>query len=146
MHFRCHDIRHQRFAHTHLWPCCSVLSLQHEIRVLQAKTGCCGNLATRLRVGPLCSTIQLSPLSSWPQQSTDKATMQVNSVPSGSWLCIWHGPLHRDREPFKHLLHATAHPQFFVLELRVHMGACPGQYGNIRFFLWQCYVNTSEHK
>ena len=25
------------------------------------------------------------------------------------------------------------------------MGACPGQYGNIRFFFWLCYMNTSEH-
>ena len=32
-------------------------------------------------------------------------------------------------EPFKHLLCATAHPQFLVLELRVLKGTCPGQYG-----------------
>ena len=53
--------------------------LQHDIRVLQAMTERCENLATRLRVGPLCSTIQLSPLSGWPQ-STDEVTMLVDSV------------------------------------------------------------------
>ena len=45
----------------------SVLSLQHEICILQVTTGRCGNLATRLRVGQFCSTIQLSPLSGWPR-------------------------------------------------------------------------------
>ena len=32
--------------------------------------------ATRLRVGPLCSTIQLSPLSGWPRRIADELTMQ----------------------------------------------------------------------
>ena len=32
-------------------------------------------------------------------------------------------------EPFKLLLHVTAHPQFFELELRAPMGTCPGQHG-----------------
>ena len=31
-------------------------------------------------------------------------------------------------ETFKHLLYVTTHPQFLALELRVPMGACPGQY------------------
>ena len=62
----------------------SVLSLQHEIHVLQTTTKRCGNLAMRLQVGLLCSMIQLSLLSGWPQQSTKKATMQVNLVPPGS--------------------------------------------------------------
>ena len=59
---------------------CSILRLQHEICILQVTTECCGNLATRLQVGPLCSTIQLSPLSGWPQWITDEPTMQVHSV------------------------------------------------------------------
>ena len=33
-------------------------------------------------------------------------------------------------QPFKHLHHVTAHPQFLVLELRAPMGTCPGQYDN----------------
>ena len=52
----------------------SVPSLQHEICVLQATTERCGNLATRLRVGQLCSTIQLPSLSGWPRRSTDEAS------------------------------------------------------------------------
>ena len=32
-------------------------------------------------------------------------------------------------ELYKHLLHATAHPQIFVLELRAPMGACLRRYG-----------------
>ena len=59
---------------------CSVLRLQHEICVLQVTTERCGNLATRLQVGPLCSTIQLSPLSGWPRWITDEPTIQVHSV------------------------------------------------------------------
>ena len=75
MHFGHHDIRHQRFAHTCPWPRSQRSPLQHE---LQATTERCGNLATRLRVGPLCSTIYLFPLSGWPRQITDKPTMQVH--------------------------------------------------------------------
>ena len=41
----------------------------------------------------------------------------------------WVGPYSRIVEPFKHLLRATAQPQFLALELRAPMGACPGQYG-----------------
>ena len=50
----------------------SVLSLQHEICVLQVTTERCRNLATRLQVSQLCSMIQLSPLSGWPRQSTKR--------------------------------------------------------------------------
>ena len=34
-------------------------------------------------------------------------------------------------ELFKHLLCVTTHPQFLVLELRVSMGACLGQYSQM---------------
>ena len=84
MHFGRHDIIQQRFAHTRCGLVCSVLPLQHEIRIQQAMTERCRNLATRLRVGTLCSMIQLSPPSGWPQQSMDKAMMQDDSVPPGS--------------------------------------------------------------
>ena len=104
---------------------CSVLPLQHEIHVLQVMTECCRNLATRLWVGPLCSTIQLSPLSGWPRRSTDEVTMrytlEANFV-SGVDLCM------EIIESFKQLLCATAHPQFLAPELRAAVGACPGQY------------------
>ena len=104
----------------------SILPLWHKIRLLQVTTGCCGNLATRLQVGPLSSMIRLSSLSGWPQQST----MKVNSIPWQltshlGWALACTGIV----EAFKHLLHVTTHPQFLVLELRVPMGACPGQYG-----------------
>ena len=46
----------------------SVLSLQHEICILQAMTERCGNLAMRLRVGQFCSTISFLP--GWPRRST----------------------------------------------------------------------------
>ena len=70
----------------------SVLSLQHEICVLQVMTECCGNLATRLRVGRLCSTIQLSPLSGLASMKHE-ATMWYTP---GSLLRIRGGPLHGD--------------------------------------------------
>ena len=37
-------------------------------------------------------------------------------------------------EPFKHLLCVTAHPQILVFELQAPMGACPGQYGTLKFY------------
>ena len=40
------------------------------------------------------------------------------------------GPCTGIVNPFKHLLRATAHPQFLVFELRAPMGTCPGQYGS----------------
>ena len=39
------------------------------------------------------------------------------------------GPCMGIVEPFKHLLHVTAHPHILVVELRVPVGACLGQYG-----------------
>ena len=74
--------RHQ--VRTHLsvaWLNCSIPPLQHEIHTLQATTECCRNLATRLLVAPLCSTIRPSPLSGWPRRSTDEPMMQVDSAP-----------------------------------------------------------------
>ena len=124
MRFGRHDIRHQSL-HTPIHGLvCSILSLQDEISVLQAMTESCGNLATRLQVSQLCSTIQLSPLSGWPRRSTDEATMRyplaVNFT-SGVGPCT---------EIVEHLLHVTAHPQFLALELQAPMGACSGQYGS----------------
>ena len=78
MRFGGHNIRHQRFAHTVCGLVCIIPPLQHEICVVQVTTKHCENLAMRLRV---CSTIQLSPLLSWPQRFMDKLTMQVDSVP-----------------------------------------------------------------
>ena len=106
----------------------SVLSLQHEICILQAMTECCGNLATRLRVSQLCSTIQLSPwLASTKHEVTMRYTLAV-------YFASGVGPCMGIFEPFKHLLCVTAHPQLLVLELQVPMGACSGQYGKYR--LW----------
>ena len=113
----------------------SILPLQHEICVLQATTGCCRNLATKLRVGPLCSTLQLSPLSGWPRRSTNEATMQVDlGTPwqltlqpvwaLASWIV----------KPFKHLLRATADPQFWRLSCE-----CPwvlAQDNTVNDFMW----------
>ena len=101
MHFGCHDIRRNMFATPVRGLVRSVLPLQHEIRMLQAATERCGNLATRLRVGPLCNTIQLSPLSGWPRRITDEPMMQVDSpmaanFTSGVDSCV--GIV----EPFKH--------------------------------------------
>ena len=105
---------------------CSILSLQHEICVLQATTELCRNLATRLRVGQLCSTTLLSPLSGWPWWSTDEATMRYTLAAN---FASGVGPCMGIVEPFKHLLRVTAHPHFLAVELRAPMGACLGQYG-----------------
>ena len=121
-------IRHQKFAHTCLWPRlqCSFPAAWNLCTA--SDDWMCRNLATKLWVGPLCSMIQPSPLSGWPQQSMDELMMQVDSVP---WQLTSHprwGPFAWIVEPFKHFLRVTAHPQILALELQVPMGACPGQY------------------
>ena len=92
---------------------CTVLPLQHEIRVLQAMTECCVNLAMRLRVGPLCSTIQLSPvgLPSTKHRRSNKLIQYSLAANFASWVGLGAGIV----EPFKHLLHATTHSQFWCL-------------------------------
>ena len=60
---------------------CVVNDHGKQILILEVMTERCENLASRLRVGLLCSMIQLSPLSGRPQQITDELTMQVDSVP-----------------------------------------------------------------
>ena len=88
----------------------SVLPLQHKIHVLQATTECCGNLATSyIWIGPCCTTLQLSPRSGWPQQSTDEVTMQVDMVPPPANFTSRVGPCRGMVEPFKHLLCATTY-------------------------------------
>ena len=89
----------------------SVLSLQHEICILQAMTKRCRNLATRLRVGQLCSTIQLSPrLALTKQEVTMRYTLAV-------YFASRVGPCTGIFEPFKDLFCVTVHPQLLALEL-----------------------------
>ena len=54
--------------------------------------------------------------------------MQVNLVAMSANFRSRVATCTRIVELFKHLLHATAHPHFLVLELQVLMGAFPGQY------------------
>ena len=75
MRFGHHDIRPQRFTHTRLQP--RLQRSSAEIHILQATTERCGSLATRLRVGLLCSMIQPSPLLGWPWWSTDEPMMPM---------------------------------------------------------------------
>ena len=46
-------------------------------------------------------------------------------------------------QPFKHLHHVTAHPQFLVLELQAPMGTCPGQY-DICIMVHRCIKEVSH--
>ena len=85
MCFGCNDIRFYTHVHGLVH---SILSLQHEIHILQVTIECCGNLATKLCVGPVCSPIQPSLLG-WPRQSTDKPTMQVDSMMQVDLAFIW---------------------------------------------------------
>ena len=66
MHFGCSDIRHQRFAHTRPLSCSQHSSPAAQNSHTASNDWTCWNLATRLRVGPLCSMIQPSLLLSWP--------------------------------------------------------------------------------
>ena len=126
----------------------SVLPLQHGIRVLQVTTERCGNLATRLRVGPLCSMMQPSPLLDWPQRITDEPTMQVHSVPwqltsHPGWAlpCIW------VVKPFKRVLCVTTHPQILTLELQAPMGTCSRQYGIKKLRQQKCnHQSSPKHR
>ena len=64
------------FAHTGRNLVRSVLRLQYEIRVLQAK-GRCKAMATRLRVGPFSSRIQRSLLPPWPRLPNKEAQAKL---------------------------------------------------------------------
>ena len=89
---------------------------------------CCGNLAMKLQVCLLCSTIQLSPLSGWPRWRTDKARYKSIRDPLAANFASRVGLCARIVETFKHLLCVTTHPQFLALELWAATGVCPGQY------------------
>ena len=80
--------------------------LQHHICILEVTTEQCRNLTTRLRIVPLCSTIQLSSLSGWPRRSTDEGTMQVDLVPLAVNFASRVGPC---AGMFKHFLCVTNH-------------------------------------
>ena len=54
--------------------------------------------------------------------------MQVNYVSLAANFASEVGTCTGIVEPSKHLLSATAHPQFLVLELQAPMGACLGHY------------------
>ena len=125
--------RHQASkVHTQLsWP---HLLRSSPICVLQATTVRCRNLAVRLQVGTLCTMIQLSLMSGWPQQSTDEATILVYLVPLAAIFAFGVGPCMGIVEPFKLVLVVTAHPQFLALELWAPMGVCPGQYSKWQFY------------
>ena len=91
MWLRRHDTRQQSFT-----PSLSLFApfLDYKICVLQVMNH--RSLATRLQVYLLSSMIQHSPPLGWPQQNTNKATMQVDTVLPGSQLCIRGGFLHED--------------------------------------------------
>ena len=77
----------------------------------------CRSLATSQRFSPLSSMIQLSP----PSGGLDKAWMQVDLVPPGSYMRTFTfsvGTCMERAEPFKHLLHTlpTVHSQFLMFE------------------------------
>ena len=99
-----------------------VLSLSSRTYLHTASDECCRALATRLWVAPFSSTTQLLK-SNWPgwakKQSMDEVTMwYVALARSGESACT--GVV----ELFKHLLCATTHPQFLMLELQVPTGTC----------------------
>ena len=119
-------------SHTSIHSLIHVPCLQHEIRAYCKRRTLLklGNEATGWSAF-YSSAIQLSPLSGWPRQARVK--QRCRSI--RDWLAAnfvsGMGPCTGIVQPFKHLLRATAHPQFLMLELRVPMGTCPGQYGNL---------------
>ena len=60
----------QRFEHTCPWPHSQRSSPAVRNLHTASNDWMCRHLATRLWVGPLCSTIQPSPLTGWPHRST----------------------------------------------------------------------------
>ena len=110
---RRHDIRHQRFAHTR-----AVRGLVCSI--LQATTERCGNLAMRLRVGPLCSAISfLHCRAGLDESRTNRLCKSIQSH-AANFACGV-GPCVGIVEPFKRVLRVTPHPQILALELRAPM-------------------------
>ena len=123
MLFGHHDI----FAHTRPWPHSQRSSLQHKICKRQP------NGAENWQQGyeSVCFVAWYSFL--YCRAGLDEVQMKQRC----KW--IWYtlvanfasrvSPCAEIVEPFKLLLHVTAHPQFFELELRAPMGTCPGQHG-----------------
>ena len=116
----------------------SVLPLQHKIHILQATIECCGNMATRLWVSLLCSMLQLLHCRAGLDEAWMKRRCKSIWHPLAANFASGVGPCGGIVEPFKCLLHATAHPQFLAVELQAPMGPCPGQYGMyLRTQYWQ---------
>ena len=101
----CFEHYYIRFAHTFCGLVHSVLPLQHEIRILQATTECCGNLATSYICVGLASTKH--------RQRNDAS--QFGS-PLAANFASQVGTCEGIVESFKPLS-AIAHPQFLALEL-----------------------------
>ena len=105
-----------------------VLSLRHEIQVLQAT-----NAAEALQRGyeSVRFLAWYSVFHCRAGFDEVRAKRRCRSIwyilPAN--LASWVDACAKIVGPFKHLLRVTAHPQFLVLELRVPMGACPRQYG-----------------
>ena len=111
-------------VHTHP----SVASFATFFPILQATTEHCGNLATRLRVSPLCHDTAFSTvgLALTNHGCTNDASP---FSPLAANLASRVGPCMGIVEPFKRVLCVTAHPQVLALELQAPMGTCLGQYG-----------------
>ena len=96
--------------------------------ILQATTEHCGNLATRLRVGPLCHDTAFSTVGL--ASTNHRRTINASPFsPMAANFASRVGPCMGIVEPFKQVLRVTTHPQILKLELRTPVGACSGQYG-----------------
>ena len=119
-----HDIKHQRFTHTRLWP----LSQRSFAAARNLHTASDDWTLRKLGNDRGYESVSYVArhcfLHCW--RSTYEATMQYTLVANFASRV---GPCKGMVEPLKHLLRVTAHPHFLALELRAPMGACSGQYG-----------------
>ena len=149
IHFRCHDIRNQKFVHTRPWSCCSVPCLQHEIRILQATTlQKLGHWAMSFLVYSFLHC-RAALDKEWAALDKEWAALDKEWVAldkecaaldkewvkwqrrfsTGANFASWVGNSAGIVDPFNHLLHAISHPQFLVFKLQAPVDICTGQYG-----------------
>ena len=117
----------------------SVLSLWHEIHVLQA-TNAAETWQRGYELVYFLAWYSIFHRQAGLDEAWAKRRCRLIRYPLAANFTSWVGVCAEIVGPFKHLLRVTAHPQFLTLELRAPMGACPGRYGTCN----PCFIHCTQ--